>query len=391
MAALNPFVWDRPIDDPAKIVGMDAFATQVALTLKGQTNVALFGPRDTGKTTFTHQLALELGKEHGADAPPFDVLRVNLQRVVSLPGFIGCIHDAMVNHPVKHVRRAAQRQITALEKEIGFDIKLIKGTVRSVPTTPAESAETLHAQLLMIRALSGHLVVIFDEFQRLRHCAGDPLAVIRSALMSSGANHVSLLFTGSIRNALQMMLEDSRQPIFAEAAEMQLPAISRSEFLEYLDFQFEATGKPADEPSLNYLLDATRAHPRSTQQLAWECWSTTPPGEPVSLETVIAAHDRLVRTIERSEFSAVLNLLMSGDEAEINEVRALQMLADRGGDTVTSRPVVSRYGFSSASRVRPTLERLRRRGLVDDRNGTWYIVDPLFAEWLRRASPLADV
>jgi hypothetical protein len=97
-----------------------------------------------------------------------------------------------------------------------------------------------------------------------------------------------------------------------------------------------------------------------------------------------------MRTIERSEFSAVLNVLMSGDEAEVNEVRALQMLADRGGDNVTSRPLVSRYGFSSASRVRPSLERLRRRGLIDDRDGVWYIVDPLFAEWLRRASPLAD-
>ena len=97
--ALNPFVWDRPLDDPSKIVGMDAFANQVALTLKAQTNVALFGPRDTGKTTFTNQLALELGKEHGPDAPPFDVVTINLQRVVSLPGFIGCIHDAMVNHP----------------------------------------------------------------------------------------------------------------------------------------------------------------------------------------------------------------------------------------------------------------------------------------------------
>ena len=63
--ALNPFVWDRPLDDPSKIVGMDAFANRVALTLKAQTNVALFGPRDTGKTTFTNQLALELGKEHG--------------------------------------------------------------------------------------------------------------------------------------------------------------------------------------------------------------------------------------------------------------------------------------------------------------------------------------
>lgn len=389
-SALNPFIWDRPLDDPSKIIGMDAFANQVALTLKGQTNVALFGPRDTGKTTFTNQLALELANSHGDDAPPFDVVKVNLQRVVSIPGFIGCVHDAMIGHPVKRLRRAAQRQIGALEKEIGFDIKIIKGKVKSSATGPAHDAETLHAQLVALRSLSDHLVVIFDEFQRLRHCPGDPLSIIRSALMSSGANHVSLLFTGSIRNALQMMLEKSDQPIFGEAAEMQLPAISRIEFLEYLDFQFDETGKPADDDALNYLLNATRVHPRSTQQLAWECWIDTSAGERVTLETAIRAHDRLVQTIERSEFSSVLNVLMSGDEGEVNEVRALQLLADRGGDNITSRPTASRYGFSSHSRVRPALDRLQRRGLVDQRAGTWYIVDPLFSEWLRRASPLAD-
>jgi energy-coupling factor transporter ATP-binding protein EcfA2 len=389
-SVLNPFVWDRPLDDPSKIVGMEAFANKVALTLKGQTNVALFGPRDTGKTTFVNQLALDLAKGHGEDAPPFDVVKVNLQRVVSIPGFIGCVHDAMIGHPVKHVRRAAQRQIGALEKEIGFDIKVVKGSVKSAAVNPAQDAETLHAQLLALRALSDHLVVVFDEFQRLRHCPGDPLAIIRSALMSSGSNHVSLLFTGSIRNALKMMLEDSHQPIFGEAAQMQLPAISRIDFLEYLDFQFEATGKPADDDALNYLLSATGVHPRSTQQLAWECWTATSAGERVTLATAIDAHDRLVQTIERSEFASVLNVLMSGDEAEVNEVRALQLLADRGGDTVTSRPVAKRYGFSSHSRVRPALARLQGRGLVDQRDGTWYVVDPLFGEWLRRASPLAD-
>lgn len=97
-----------------------------------------------------------------------------------------------------------------------------------------------------------------------------------------------------------------------------------------------------------------------------------------------------VRTIERAEFAAILNVLMSGDEGEINEVRALQLLADRGGDNVTSRPAASRYGFSSHSRVSPALERLQRRGLVDRRDGTWRVVDPPFGEWLRRASPLAD-
>jgi hypothetical protein len=134
----------------------------------------------------------------------------------------------------------------------------------------------------------------------------------------------------------------------------------------------------------------TGAHPRSTQQLAWECWGDTPPGQAVTLDTVVRAHDRLVHTIERSEFAAVLNVLISGDEGEVNEVRALQLLADRGGGTITSRPLATRYGFSSHSRVRPALERLRARGLVDERDGAWYIVDPLFDEWLRRASPLAD-
>lgn len=389
-AALNPFIWDRPLDDLSKIIGMEAFAHEVALTLKGQTNVALFGPRDTGKTTFTNQLSFELAKKHGAAVPPFDVVRVNLQRVVSIPGFIGCVHDAMTGHPVKSVRRAAQRQIGFLEKEIGFDIKVIKGSVRSSPASPSQDGETLHAQLLALRSVSDRLVVVFDEFQRLRHCPGDPLAIIRSALMSSGANHVSLLFTGSIRNALKMMLESSHEPIFGEATQMQLPVISRVDFLEYLDYQFEATGKPADEDALNHLLNATRGHPRSTQQLAWECWTSTPSRRRVTLDTVASAYDRLVQTIERSEFASILNILMSGDEAEANEVRALQLLADRGGANVTSRPLATRYGFSSHSRVRPALERLQGRGLVDRRDDVWYIVDPLFSEWLRRVSPLAD-
>jgi len=357
--------------------------------LKGQTNVSLFGARDTGKTTFTTQLALELDKDHGPDAPPFDVVRVNLQRVLSLPGFIGCIHDALTGHPDKRLRRAAQRQMSVLEKEIGFDIKVIKGGVKRTGITPQQDA-TLHAQLVALRSVSDHLVVVFDEFQRLRRCPGEPLTLIRSALMSTGAGHVSLLFTGSIRNALRMMLEDSEQPIFGEAAQMQLPVIDRMDFLEYLDFQFEATGRPADEAALDHLMAVTGGHPRRTQQLAWEAWNAAGARGGVDVETVIACHERLVQSIERSEFSSAIQLLATGDEAEFNELRALQLLADRGGDNVTSRELAVLYGFSSHSRVPTALERLRGRGLVDQRADGWYIIDPLFGEWLGRHSPLSD-
>jgi len=367
---------------------MDAFANEVALTLKAQTNVALFGPRDTGKTTFVAQLALELAKDHGPDAPPFEVVRVNLQRVLSIPGFIGAVHDAMLEHPNGVIRRQARRQLSVLEKEIGFDIKVIKGAVRRTGVTPEQDAEALHAELIALRRLADHVVVVFDEFQRLRRCPGEPLAIIRSALMSQGSQHVSLLFTGSIRNALKMMLEDSEQPIFGEAAHKQLPPIATADFWEYLDYQFEATGKAADEDALDHLIALTGAHPRRTQQLAWEAWNDVAPGKAVALEDVIAAHERLVQNIERSEYASALQLLANGDEGEFNELRALQLLADRGGKRITSREQAVLYGFSSHSRVPTALERLRRRGLVDQRDGRWEIVDPLFAEWLRRHSPL---
>ena len=80
---------------------------------------------------------------------------------------------------------------------------------------------------------------------------------------------------------------------------MQLPQISRADFLEYLDFQFEATGKPIEDQALDYLLNTTRSHPRSTQQLAWECWTGTAAGRPVTLEAVIA-RARPARAVDRA-------------------------------------------------------------------------------------------
>jgi hypothetical protein len=390
--AVNPFIWSRPLDDPAKIVGMDGFARDVALILKGQTNVALFGPRDTGKTTFTVQLARELERSHGDDAPPHTVVRVNLQRCFSIPAFIGCVHDALLSHPQRRIQREARRQIAVLEKEIGFDIKVIKGSVRRSGVTAAQDVEALHAQLASIARLDRHVVVVFDEFQHLNRCPESPLSIIRSALMSSGANHVSLLLTGSIREAMAMMLANSDEPIFGEAHQMELPAISHVDFVEYLDFNFEATGRPAHEDALNHLLNITGGHPKRTQQLAWAAWEATKRrGRPVTVEVVQDAYERMLAGPEAAPFETVLDVLSSGDEGQANEMRALFLLADRGTDKLTSRQHLALYGFTTPSMIPRALERLRARGLTQRApdSGAWRIADPFFAGWLREQSPLA--
>jgi len=387
--AVNPFVWTRPLDDPAKIVGMDGFSKEVSLILKGQTNVAIFGPRDTGKTTFTTQLARELEQDHGDDAPAHAVIRVNLQRAFSIPAFIACVHDALTSHPEKKIRREARSQMSTLQKEIGFDIKVIKGAVKRTGVTAQQDAEALHAQLASLARLGTHVVVIFDEFQRLNRCPANPLSIIRSALMSGATNHVSLVLTGSIREALKMMLENNEEPIFGEAVQMQLPEIPHADFFEYLDFNFEATGRRADEEALDHLLNLTECHPKRTQQLAWVVWNEAKPNGMIGVVAVNAAYNTLLAGSESSEFETTLEVLANGGDAEANELRALYLLADRGGANLTSRSNVALYGFTSRSLITGALQRLVRRGLVEHRASRWVIVDPLLGEWLRRQSPLA--
>jgi hypothetical protein len=185
-----------------------------------------------------------------------------------------------------------------------------------------------------------------------------------------------------------MMLEKSDEPIFGEVAQMQLPPIEHVDFLEFLDFNFLATGKEADEDALNHLLNLTESHPKRTQQLAWNVWRAAAPSSlPISVDLVQSAYEGMLDSSETSEFATTLDVLGNGGEAEMNELRALFVLADRAG-RVTSRENLALYGFSSRSRITDALGRLRKRGLIEQLKGDWHVVDPLFAEWLRRQSPL---
>ncbi|MGA9285440.1 MAG: hypothetical protein WBV85_08355 [Solirubrobacteraceae bacterium] len=384
--AMNPFVWDRPLEDPAKIVGMDDFGRDVALMLKAQTNVAIFGSRDTGKSTFLTVLERELELEQEPDAPSYTMVRINLKRALSIPAFISCVNDGLKEHRLHAVRRAAARELEVMEREIGFDLKVVKGTVRRGSRQAEEAAEMLHAQLRTLPRLAGHVVVCFDEFQRLNRCPGEPLAIIGSALVSQGVGNVSLLLTGSIREYLEMMLNNSREPLFNQAFKARLPSISRSEFREFLAFQFEATGRAPSERALDYLLSLSEAHPKRTQQLAWATWRQGA-RRPLEVEDVQRAFEELMDD-QQADFAVIEETLANGEEAEVTERKALYLLADHPDQGLTSTALASRYGLGAHTTAKAAMPRLARRGLVERKSeGHWKIIDPFLAEWLRRNSP----
>lgn len=90
-----------------------------------------------------------------------------------------------------------------------------------------------------------------------------------------------------------------------------------------------------------------------------------------------------------SDVSIAEETLANGTESETNERKALYLLADHRGEQLSSTALAAQYGLGSHTAAQTAMPRLRRRGLVEQRDGRWQIVDPLLADWLRRNSPFS--
>ncbi len=383
---LNPFIWENAIEDG---VSREPFARETAIQLKSGTHIALFGPRGTGKTSFTLQLRNELALDHEPDAPPWQLLRIDLRRAISLPAFIGAVRTALERHPDAQLRRRASDAWRRLEKNIGINLGAVAAGVRSGGRQALNEAEILHDQLLALTQATDRLVVVFDEFQRLNGCPGEPLSIIRSALMEPEAGgRISLLLTGSLREKLELMLHTDTEPIWDQTHDIALPPIGSGPFAAYLEHSFAASGKPIDERAADLLVSLTEAHPKRTQHLAWEAWEAAEEGEQIDGDAVQAAFDRLLSSRSHStDFGAIIDGLLAGEDSEGNGAKALFLVAS--GASPGSRAAPPRYGLSGPDTAKRALERLRARGVVEGSGSQWRIVDPLFAEWLRRNDPLA--
>lgn len=384
--SLNPFTWTDALST-ADAVSRAPFTERVTRTLKAGTHTALFGPRGTGKTSFLLELEEDLRKNHGEDAPPWSMIMIDLRRAISLPAFIGAISDALREHPDKGLRRRAVNAFRDVEKEFGINLGVVRAGVRSASRRSQALNEEviLHAQLAVLPKLTDRIVIAFDEFQRLSHCPGEPLSQIRSALMGpANTGRVSLMLTGSLREKLELMLKTDTEPIWDQALGMELPELPFDEFVAYLQLRFEASGRAIEDAAVEHLVGLGGNHPKRTQQLAWNVWERSLGVIGIDKDLVDASYELLLAS--EDQVAQVVDNLLAGDEAEINQARVLFMLG--AGEALGSRIVSKKYGLRDESAALRAADRLRKRGIITGERANFHVVDPLLAEWLRRQDPV---
>ncbi len=384
---INPFFWTDALKDGVR---RDEFATKVAMWLKGGTHIAVFGLRGTGKTTFLNQLVGEMSLDHGPKAPPWEMIIVDLRRAISLQAFVGAIVAALQKHPSRRIQRRARTVSSSLEKQLGISLGVVKAGIRSPAARANSDAEVLYAHLATLAEVADRIVIAFDEFQRLASCPGEPLSIIRSALMGTDrAERVSLVLTGSLRERLQLMLHTSTEPIWDQTHDVELPDLDPVALIEYIEDRFNQTGRPITPDAAEHLVDLTNAHPKRTQHLAWYVWQTTRKKTPLNSDDIQDAFEDLLKPTSpyASDFERLFDTFLQGTETDVNNARALLMIA--AGAHTGSDIDSDLYGFSNAAGTHRALKRLKERGLITKKpNSNWQIVDPLLAAWLKRQNPL---
>jgi len=139
--------------------------------------------------------------------------------------------------------------------------------------------------------------------------------------------------------------------------------------------RFESTGREAGEDTIGELLAVTGGHPHATQELAYFLWERVHGGERASVELLRDALAAVLRS-EHAHFT-----LLWEDASTVQRLLLQALALDPGRPFTTVYR--ARHNLPAATNVQKALRALEQREAVSGSAGTYRIVEPFLAEWLR--------
>jgi len=301
---------------------------------------------------------------------------VDLYRVVSLADVTVRIERAYA----RHLKGAVRARIDRFLQSTGIGLSLgVHGISAQIQLDPkVDPLPALHALLdlpLRLEQSGGYRALIaFDEFQDVQKVP-DLDGIIRSHIQFH-ADVASYVFAGSEPGLMEQLFEDRDRPLYGSAVPMRLGRLRSEDVGAYVAARFEETGRDVGE-ALGPLLRAAAGHPQRAMLLAHRLWAEVDVGSAATLDDWRAAHAAALAELD-AEFDAEWRHL------DTSEQKTLRSVLEGGGQPYR-RDVLARLALTK-DMVRKALPRLAASALIE-RVGTRYeIVDPLFAEWVRRGA-----
>ncbi|MGI8754919.1 MAG: AAA family ATPase [Acidimicrobiales bacterium] len=326
---------------------------------------ALLGPRRYGKTSLLRQVSADLG---GVD---HETVWVDLYEMGSMADVASA-----VDHGLAATKGRLRAALDALAGSMSFSLGVLGLELAKGPRNRPEPTLWLRHLLRMVVqvAQKQRLILVLDEFSGLDgvdHAAG----VFRTELQHH-YREFGIVFAGSQPSTMAMMFSDRAQPFFSQADLVKIGPLSDADVIDTVQTGFEATGRGVG-PLAGRIADYAQGHPQRAMQLADAAWNLLEPGSeatdgdwPIVLEAVRASVE------DGSE--RLFALLPLGHQ------KVLRVVANGGSVYGTAGGALSLPPGTAQGAVTA----LVGEGYLARDDDRWLVVDPLFADWIRRRFPM---
>jgi uncharacterized protein len=363
----NPFRYSTPVDRQ-DLIGREHEMAELLDLADGAHNSRLVAPRRYGKSSLLH--AVQARAESLGMVPVY----VNFFGVVTA----GDIADRIEVAYAEQLRGSLARWFDG-----------VRATFRlgggPIPASAEVSVDArLQRPLLERLALPRRLfekhgkrcLVAFDEFQDVLTANDHMDAVIRSEIERHG-DAASYMFAGSHMGMMRELFTDRRRAFYAQARQIELPALDQGDVAAFISAHFEASGKSAGE-ALAPLLELAAGHPQRSMLLAHFLWEGVPTRGQATGQTWASVLSRVLEVEAAEELRAAWTALNGGER------RAL--LAISSGRRPYSRSTQRQVGGSRGGGMEHAIRSLLDGGELVEDGGVptgYRVVDPLLAHWVR--------
>jgi hypothetical protein len=381
--ATNPFSFGPLALDDAFTDREDEIAELLADVRNGQ-DVVLYAPRRYGKSSLVLRVAQDAVRD-GMLVGYCDLLAVTSKErfAAALAKTLYADIDSAAGQVVdralelfRGLRILPTLEVDPQDGTLRFSFRAGRG--------PADIDETIESLLELLGKLAAErkrrVVMIFDEFQEIVELDSKFPNLMRAVFQRQP--EVAHVYLGSKRHVLDRIFNDRNEPFWRSAKKLELGPIPTAKFARFIRKRFDKTDKGIDAGVLTELLDATSGHPYATQRLAYELWERIPTGQIAH----VADYEAAVEKVLRSEHSHLEQLW---DSASVMQRRLLVALAEDPTSTPYAQDYRLAHDLPTPSTLQIALAALQKKDIVastDD--GLVTIVEPFFAEWIRREQRL---
>ena len=234
---------------------------------------------------------------------------------------------------------------------------------------------TLEQVFVFLEEADKPCIVAFDEFQQVtKYPEKNIEALLRTYIQR--CKKTQFIFSGSRKHLMTQMFLSPSKPFYQSTINMGLDPIPCDAYTDFAKRMFLFGKKDIEDEVVKQVYDLCRGITWYMQMLLNEMFTITVPGDCCKVNAIDEALRNVVQ-VQEPFYREILAALPTKQKGLLYAI-----VKEKGVENITSGAFVQKYKLVSASSVQAALKGLYEKDIVMENNGTWYVYDIFFAQYL---------